>query len=44
MQVMVEGSHVPLNKVQVNNELEQDWCSGAPFYTLGAGDGYRARL
>lgn len=36
VQVMVEGpGHVPLNMVQVNNEKEQEWCGGAPFYTLG---------
>lgn len=36
VQVMVEGpGHVPLNMIQENNELEQDWASDAPFYTLG---------
>ena len=36
VQVMVEGpGHVPLNQVQINNEKEQEWCGGAPFYTLG---------
>ena len=36
VQVMVEGpGHVPLNMIQHNNELEQDWCGDAPFYTLG---------
>ena len=36
VQVMVEGpGHVPLNLVQENVELQQDWCHGAPFYTLG---------
>lgn len=36
VQVMVEGpGHVPLHMVQVNNEKEQEWCGGAPFYTLG---------
>ena len=36
VQVMVEGpGHVPLNMIQVNNELEQEYCDGAPFYTLG---------
>ena len=36
VQVMVEGpGHVPLDKVQVNNEKEQEWCGDAPFYTLG---------
>ena len=27
--------HVPLNKIQLNNEKEEEWCGGAPFYTLG---------
>ncbi|NJJ04791.1 phosphomethylpyrimidine synthase ThiC [Corynebacterium coyleae] len=36
VQVMIEGpGHVPLNMIQVNNEKEQEWCGGAPFYTLG---------
>lgn len=36
VQVMVEGpGHVPLDLVRENVELEQDWCHGAPFYTLG---------
>ncbi|TWP36350.1 phosphomethylpyrimidine synthase ThiC [Leekyejoonella antrihumi] len=36
VQVMVEGpGHVPLNLVEENIRLEQDWCHGAPFYTLG---------
>lgn len=36
VQVMIEGpGHVPLNKIQINNEKEEEWCSGAPFYTLG---------
>jgi phosphomethylpyrimidine synthase len=36
VQVMVEGpGHVPLNLVAENVELQQDWCHGAPFYTLG---------
>jgi phosphomethylpyrimidine synthase len=36
VQVMVEGpGHVPLNLVQENVTLQQDWCHGAPFYTLG---------
>jgi phosphomethylpyrimidine synthase len=36
VQVMVEGpGHVPLNLVEENVVLQQDWCSGAPFYTLG---------
>ena len=33
---MIEGpGHVPLNMIQVNNEKEEQWCGGAPFYTLG---------
>ncbi len=36
VQVMIEGpGHVPLNMIQVNNEKEDEWCGGAPFYTLG---------
>ena len=33
---MVEGpGHVPLHLVEENVRLQQDWCHGAPFYTLG---------
>jgi phosphomethylpyrimidine synthase len=36
VQVMVEGpGHVPLHLVKDNVDLEQEWCHGAPFYTLG---------
>ncbi|TYT21584.1 phosphomethylpyrimidine synthase ThiC [Corynebacterium urealyticum] len=36
VQVMIEGpGHVPLNKIQINNQKEEEWCGGAPFYTLG---------
>jgi phosphomethylpyrimidine synthase len=36
VQVMVEGpGHVPLHLVEENVRLQQDWCQGAPFYTLG---------
>lgn len=36
VQVMVEGpGHVPLNLVEENQTLQEDWCDGAPFYTLG---------
>ncbi|MCY4163436.1 MAG: phosphomethylpyrimidine synthase ThiC [bacterium] len=36
VQVMIEGpGHVPLHKIQENVTLEQQWCSDAPFYTLG---------
>jgi phosphomethylpyrimidine synthase len=33
---MVEGpGHVPMDQIQMNVEKQQDWCDGAPFYTLG---------
>lgn len=36
VQVMVEGpGHVPMQKVMVNAEREQEVCADAPFYTLG---------
>ncbi|WP_282436137.1 phosphomethylpyrimidine synthase ThiC [Aciditerrimonas ferrireducens] len=36
VQVMIEGpGHVPLDKVAENVALQQEWCHGAPFYTLG---------
>jgi len=36
VQVMNEGpGHVPLNKIQENMDKQLDWCSEAPFYTLG---------
>jgi phosphomethylpyrimidine synthase len=36
VQVMIEGpGHVPLDKVAENVALQQEWCRGAPFYTLG---------
>jgi phosphomethylpyrimidine synthase len=36
VQVMVEGpGHVPLHLVEENVTMQQDWCHGAPFYTLG---------
>ncbi|KNX37062.1 phosphomethylpyrimidine synthase ThiC [Luteipulveratus halotolerans] len=36
VQVMVEGpGHIPLHLVEENVRLEQEWCHGAPFYTLG---------
>uniref|UniRef100_A0A383VEH7 Uncharacterized protein n=1 Tax=Tetradesmus obliquus TaxID=3088 RepID=A0A383VEH7_TETOB len=36
VQVMNEGpGHVPLNKIPENMEKQLDWCSEAPFYTLG---------
>ena len=36
VQVMVEGpGHVTLHLVPENVRLQQEWCHGAPFYTLG---------
>ncbi|MHB8263110.1 MAG: phosphomethylpyrimidine synthase ThiC [Acidimicrobiales bacterium] len=36
VQVMIEGpGHVPLDLVPENARLEEEWCHGAPFYTLG---------
>ena len=36
VQVMIEGpGHVPMHKIAVNVEWEEDFCHGAPFYTLG---------
>lgn len=36
VQVMIEGpGHIVLPKVKLNQELEDEWCSRAPFYTLG---------
>ena len=36
VQVMCEGpGHVPLQMIEKNMECELDWCSEAPFYTLG---------
>lgn len=33
---MNEGpGHVPLNKIPENMRNQLDWCSEAPFYTLG---------
>ncbi len=35
-QVMVEGpGHVPMHQIQMNMEVQQGWCDGAPFYVLG---------
>ncbi|NEA24792.1 phosphomethylpyrimidine synthase ThiC, partial [Actinomadura bangladeshensis] len=35
-QVMNEGpGHVPMHKIKENVDLQQEWCGGAPFYTLG---------
>lgn len=36
VQVMNEGpGHVPMNKIPENMAKQLDWCSEAPFYTLG---------
>lgn len=36
VQVMCEGpGHVPLHLIKTNMENQLDWCSEAPFYTLG---------
>lgn len=36
VQVMIEGpGHVPLNKIKENMDLQEKYCHGAPFYTLG---------
>ncbi|WP_067471874.1 phosphomethylpyrimidine synthase ThiC [Actinomadura hibisca] len=35
-QVMNEGpGHVPMHKIKENVDRQQEWCDGAPFYTLG---------
>jgi phosphomethylpyrimidine synthase len=35
-QVMNEGpGHIPMHKIKENVDLQQEWCGGAPFYTLG---------
>ncbi len=36
VQVMIEGpGHVPLNQVERNMKIEQEYCHEAPFYILG---------
>ena len=36
VQVMIEGpGHIPLQGIELNQTNEEDWCDGAPFYTLG---------
>lgn len=36
VQCFIEGpGHVPLHRVKENQELEEKYCQGAPFYTLG---------
>lgn len=35
-QVMIEGpGHVPMDQIERNIRLQQEWCDGAPFYVLG---------
>ncbi len=35
-QVMIEGpGHVPMDQIQRNIALQQEWCDEAPFYVLG---------
>ena len=35
-QVMIEGpGHVPMDQIERNVRLEQEWCDEAPFYVLG---------
>src|SRR5512133_1618501 len=36
VQTMIEGpGHIPMDKIKEQVDLEVEWCSGAPFYTLG---------
>lgn len=36
VQVMIEGpGHVPLNQIEYNVKIQQEWCHNAPFYVLG---------
>jgi len=36
VQVMIEGpGHVPMDQLEMNVKLQQRYCHGAPFYTLG---------
>jgi phosphomethylpyrimidine synthase len=35
-QVMIEGpGHVPIDQIERNVSLQQEWCDQAPFYVLG---------
>ncbi len=35
-QVMIEGpGHVPMDQIERNVRLQQEWCDRAPFYVLG---------
>jgi phosphomethylpyrimidine synthase len=36
VQVMIEGpGHVPMDQLEMNVKKQQEFCHGAPFYTLG---------
>src|ERR1700694_4465459 len=36
VQVMIEGpGHIPLDQIQLQVRMENEWCFEAPFYTLG---------
>ena len=36
VQAMIEGpGHVPLHQIQMNMEIQESLCDGAPFYVLG---------
>ncbi len=36
VQVLIEGpGHVPMHKIKENMDLQEKYCHGAPFYTLG---------
>lgn len=36
VQVMIEGpGHIPYQGIALNQQYEEEWCDGAPFYTLG---------
>ncbi len=36
VQVMVEGpGHIPFNEIELNMQIQEDLCDGAPFYVLG---------
>ncbi len=35
-QVMIEGpGHIPMDQIEMNVRLQQQWCDEAPFYVLG---------
>ncbi len=36
VQIIIEGpGHVPMHKIKENMEMQERYCNGAPFYTLG---------